>query len=147
MKKLLLLLIVVLASSCASNTSFNTFYKDHQEDSDFSLGLSSSLVASFLSDEDAEDIKPLLKKAKHVRILVFTEQAEDKTAAFHKFINRSKFEKMVKIKDDEDQLAFFTLEKEDRIREIALEISSGDDLILLGLKTNLTQSDLEALVN
>lgn len=147
MKKLILLLIIVVASSCASHTSFNTFYKDHQEDSDFSFGLSSSLVASFLSDDDAEDIKPLLKKAKHVRILVFTEQAEDKTAAFQKFINRSKFEKMVKIKDDEDQVAFFTLEKEDRIREIALEISSGDELVLLGLKTNLSQKDLEALVN
>ncbi len=147
MKKLILLLIVVFASSCASHTSFNTFYKDHQEDSDFSFGLSSSLVASFLSDEDAEDIKPLLKKAKHVRILVFTEQAEDKTVAFQKFINRSKFEKMVKIKDDDDQLAFFTLEKEDRIREIALEISSGDELVLLGLKTNLSQTDLEDLVN
>lgn len=147
MKKILLILIVVVASSCASHTSFNTFYQDHQEDSDFSFGLSSSLVASFLSDEDAEDIKPLLKKAKHVRILVFTEQAEDKTAEFQKFINRSKFEKMVKIKDDEDQLAFFTLEKEDRIREIALEISSGDELVLLGLKTNLSQADLEALVN
>lgn len=147
MKKLILLLIVVFASSCASHTSFNTFYKDHQEDSDFSFGLSSSLVASFLSDEDAEDIKPLLKKAKHVRILVFTEQAEDKTVAFQKFINRSKFEKMVKIKDDDDQLAFFTLEKEDRIREITLEISSGDELVLLGLKTNLSQTDLEDLVN
>ena len=64
---------VLLLSSCATNTSFNSFYQSHQEDSDFSLGLNSSLIASFLPDDDFEDVKPLLKKAKHVRILVFSE--------------------------------------------------------------------------
>jgi hypothetical protein len=146
MKKIILLLIIVLASSCATHTSFNTFYKNHQEDSDFSFGLSSSLIASFLPDEDMEEIKPLLKKAKHVRILVFSENAEEKTEKFQKFISRSKFEKVVKIKDDNDQLAFFTLEKKTQIKEIVLEISSGDELVLLGLKTNLSQEDLENIL-
>lgn len=146
MKKIILLFALVFATSCATNTTFNTFYKNHQEDSDFSFGLSSALIANFLPDEDLEDIKPLLKKAKHIRILVFSEQAQDKTAKFNKFINRSKFEKVVKLKEDDDQLAFFTLEKKDRIKEVVLEISSGDDLVLIGLKTNITQQDLEKLV-
>ncbi len=146
MKRILLLLIIVLASSCATHTSFNSFYKNNQEDSDFSFGLSSSLIASFLPDEDMEEIKPLLKKAKHVRILVFSENAEEKTEKFQKFISRSKFEKVVKIKDDNDQFAFFTLEKKSQIKEIVLEISSGDDLVLLGLKTNLSQEDLEKIL-
>ena len=146
MKRILLLLIIVLASSCAAHTSFNSFYKNNQEDSDFSFGLSSSLIASFLPDEDMEEIKPLLKKAKHVRILVFSENAEEKTEKFQKFISRSKFEKVVKIKDDNDQLAFFTLEKKAQIKEIVLEISSGDELVLLGLKTNLSQEDLEKIL-
>ncbi len=146
MKRILLLLIIVLASSCATHTSFNSFYKNHQEDSDFSFGLSSSFIASFLPDEDMEEIKPLLKKAKHVRILVFSENAEEKTEKFQKFISRSKFEKVVKVKDDNDQFAFFTLEKKSHIKEIVLEISSGEDLVLLGLKTNLSQEDLENIL-
>jgi len=146
MKRILLLLIIVLASSCATNTSFNSFYKNNQEDSDFSFGLSSSLIARFLPDEDMEEIKPLLKKAKHVRILVFSENAEEKTEKFQKFISRSKFEKVVKVKDDNDQFAFFTLEKKTQIKEIVLEISSGDELVLLGLKTNLSQEDLEEIL-
>lgn len=146
MKKIILLFTLVFATSCATNTTFNTFYKNHQEDSDFSFGLSSALIANFLPDEDLEDIKPLLKKAKHIRILVFSDQAQDKTAKFNKFINRSKFEKVIKLKEDDDQLAFFTLEKKDRIKEVVLEISSGDDLVLIGLKTNITQEDLENLV-
>ena len=146
MKKLALLLAIVLLSSCASNTSFNTFYQDNQEDSEFSLGLSSSLITAFLPDEDIEDIKPLLKKAKHVRILVFSENAENKTDKFNRFINKSKFEKMIKVKEDDDNVAIFTLENKDRIREVVVEVSTGDELVLLGLKTNLTNEDLEGLL-
>jgi hypothetical protein len=147
MKKIFIALVaVVLLSSCATNTSFNSFYQKHQDDSDFSFGLSSSLIASFLPDEDIEDIKPLLKKAKHVRILVFSEDAADKTAQFDKFINRSKFDKVVKVKDDGDKIAFFTLEDKKKIKEIVLEISSEDDLVLLGLKTNLTHEDLDGIL-
>lgn len=147
MKKIFLLLIIIAFSSCATNTSFNTFYQNHEDDSEFSFGLSSSLIANFLPDEDVEDIKPLLKKAKHIRILVFSEHAEDKTEKFDKFINRSKFEKLIKVKSDDDQIGFFTLEKNKKIKEIVLEVSSGDELVLIGLKTNLTQEELDKLIN
>ena len=147
MKKLMFAAMAVLMlNSCATNTSFNSFYQDHQKDSDFSLGLNSSLIASFLPDEDMEDIKPLLKKAKHVRILVFSEEASDKSRQFDKFINRSKFDKVIKVKDDGDNIAFFTLEDKKKIKEVVLEISSDDDLVLLGLKTNLTHDDLDNIL-
>lgn len=146
MKKIILVVTVFFVTSCATNTSFNTFYQNNQEDSEFSFGLSSSLIANFLPDEDVEDIKPLLKKAKHIRILVFSQNAEEKNKKFNKFINRSPFEKIVKMKDDDDKLAFFTLENKDRIKEIVLEISSEGELVLIGLKTNLTQEDLDTLL-
>ena len=123
MKKVLLLLFVVAFSSCAINTSFNSFYQEHEEDSEFSYGLSSSLIASFLPEEDLQDIKPLLKKAKHIRILVFSEHAEDKTEKFDKFISRSKFEKMIKLKSENDKIAFFTLQRNKKVKEIVLEIA------------------------
>lgn len=147
MKNIIFLLIIVTFSSCAINTSFNNFYQAHEDDSEFSFGLSSSLIANFLPDDDVEDIKPLLKKAKHIRILVFSEHAEDKTEKFDKFINRSKFEKVVKVKSDDDKIGFFTLQKNKKIKEIVLEISSGDELVLIGLKTNLTQEDLDQIIN
>lgn len=140
MKYILFLLIIVFASSCASSSSFTTFYNNHEDDSNFSFGLSSSLVANFLPDED---LKPLLKKAKNVKILVFSDDAQGKTEEFHKFMSRSKFEKMVKVKGDSDQFAFFTLEKKNSIKEVVLEISSGNDLVLLGLKTNLSREELD----
>ena len=146
MKKILIVISVLMLSSCAINTSFNSFYQNHEDDSEFSFGLSSSLIANFLPDEDLEDLKPLLKKAKHIRILVFSEYAADKSDKFNSFIKRSKFEKMVKVKNDDDKLAFYTLEKKNRIKEVVLEISSGDDLVLIGLKTNLSREDLDKIV-
>lgn len=146
MKRLFALSIVLALVSCASNTSFNTFYKDNQEDSDFSFGISSSLVAGFLPDEDFEEIKPLLKKAKHVRILVFSENPADKSQKFDRFISRSKFEKMVRIKSDGDNLALFTLEDKNRIREVVMEVSTGEELVLVGLKTNLSPEDMEQIL-
>lgn len=146
MKKILIVISVLMLSSCAINTSFNSFYQNHEDDSEFSFGLSSSLIANFLPDEDLQDLKPLLKKAKHIRILVFSEYAEDKSDKFDSFIKRSKFEKMVKVKNDDDKLAFYTLEKKNRIKEVVLEISSGDELVLVGLKTNLSREDLDKIV-
>jgi len=143
MKPLFFILSLVLFSSCATNTSFNDFYQNNQKESDFSLGLNASIVRTFLPEEDFEDIKPVLKKAKHVRVLVFSENTEQMGAKFNKFIKKSKFERVVKVKEDNDKIVFFILEKKDKIKEIVLEVSSDGDLVLLGLKTNLTQSDID----
>lgn len=135
---------IVVLTSCASQTSFNTFYKNNNEHSDFAMGLNSSLIASFLSDDD-EDVKELLKKAKHVRIMVFSDDAEHMNSKFYKFINRSKFDKLVKVKEDDDNISLFTIDEADKIKEIVVQISTGDELVLLGLKTNLTHEDLAEL--
>ncbi len=147
MKKIILILSVVFLSSCATRTSFNSFYQKNQKDADFSLGLNASLIKPFLSGEDYEDVKPILKKAKHIRILVFSENAERKSDKFNTFIKKSDFEKIIKIKDDDDKIAFFTLEDKNKIKEVVLEIYSDDDLVLLGLKTNLTQKDIDKLLD
>ena len=147
MKKILLLLAIVLLSSCATHTSFNDFYQSNQKESDFSFGMNASFIRSFLSDEDFEDIKPLLKKAKHVRILVFSENTEQMNSKFDKFIKRSQFEDVIKIKDNGDKIKIFVLEKDDRIKEIVLEVASDGDLVLLGLKTNITQKDIDRLLS
>ncbi len=66
---------------------------------------------------------------------------------FDKFIKHSTFEEVIKIKDDNDKINFFILENKDKIKEVVLQISSDGDLVLLGLKTNLTQEDIDKLFN
>lgn len=146
MKKLALLFLLVLFSSCATQTSFYDFYEENNSESDFSIGLNSSLISNFLSDEDYEEIKPILKKAKHIRVLVFTEDPDPMSKKFNKFIKRSKFENLISVKDDDDKVKIYTLENKDKIKEIVVDISTGDELVLLGLKTNITPEDLSNLI-
>lgn len=147
MKKIILLLVIVLLSSCATHTSFNDFYQSNQKNSDFSFGMNASFIRAFLDHDDYEDIKPLLKKAKHIRILVFSENAESINSKFDRFIKRSEFEDLIKIKEDSDKVKIYVLEKEENIKEVVLEIASDGDLVLLGLKTNLTQKDIDRLLS
>ena len=144
MKKLALLLSLAVLSSCASQTSFNTFYKNNNEYSDFSLGLNSSLIAGFLSDDD-EDVKELLKKAKHVRVMVFSDDYDQMNSKFNKFVNRSTFDRLVKVKENDESVNLYALEADKKIKEIVIQISTGDELVLLGLKTNLTHEDLATI--
>ncbi|RUA09084.1 MAG: hypothetical protein DSY82_06390 [Flavobacteriia bacterium] len=146
MRKLAVLFVFVLFSSCATHTSFYDFYEKNHSDSDFSIGLNSSLLSNFLSDEDYEEIKPILRKAKHVRILVFSDNYDPMRKKFNKFIKRSDFENLISIKDDEDKVKIYTLENKDKIKEIVVDISTGEELVLLGLKTNISPDDLSKLL-
>ena len=146
MKKIIFILSLVFLTSCATQTSFNDFYQDNQKESDFSMGLNSSIVRTFLDDDDYEEVKPLLKKAKHVKILVFTENTQEMTTKFKKFINKSDFDNLITIKDDGDKVKIYALEQKNKIKEIVLDVKTDDELVLIGLKTNITEDDLSNLL-
>jgi len=136
----------IILSSCATHTSFSTFYKNNSHHSDFSLGLNSSFIRGFLP-RDNQEIKQLLKSAKHVRVMVFSNNTNQMNTKFNKFIKHSTFDNLVKVKDDGNNIRVFSLDRNDKIKEIVVQISTGDELILLGLKTNLTQDELADIFN
>jgi hypothetical protein len=146
MKIFLFAFSFAILTSCSAQTTFKTFYTENNQEADFSLGLSTSLISNFLSDDD-EEIKELAKKAKHTRIMVFSDNWENTNSKFNKFIKHSKFDRLVKIKDDNDKINIYILEQKELIKEIVVQISTEDELVLLGLKTNLTHDDLARIFN
>jgi len=146
MNKIVSIIVVFILTSCATHTSFNDFYQSNEKESDFNLGLSTSLVSSFLSDEDYAELKPLLKKARHVRILVFSENTEEMNKKFDKFIKHSTFDKLVRVNDGGNNIGIYTLEEKEKMKEVVVEIHSDEDLVLLGLKTNLSPEDIQKLL-
>ena len=146
MKNLFFILAVVVLTSSSAQTSFKNFYTENNQDADLSLGLNTSFIANFISD-DNEDVKDLVKKSKHTRIMVFSDDWEYTNSKFKKFIKRSKFDKLMKIKDDDDNVTIYTLEEKELIKEIVVQISTEDELILLGLITNLTHDELAKIFN
>jgi len=146
MKNLFFILAVVVLTSSSAQTSFKTFYTENNQDADLSLGLNTSFIANFISN-DNEDIKELVKKSKHTRIMVFSDDWEYTNSKFNKFIKRSKYDKLMKIREDNDNVTVYILEQKELIKEIVVQISTGDELVLLGLKTNLTYDDLARILN
>ena len=144
MKTFLFAIGLAILSSCSAQTTFKTFYTENNQQADFTMGFSTSLIGSFLADDD-EEIKELMKKAKHTRIMVFSENWEKTNSSFNKFIKRSGYDKLVKIKDDNDKISLYALEEKGVIKEIVVQISTGDELVLVGLKTNLTYDDLSKM--
>ncbi len=144
MKIFLFAISFAILSSCSAQTTFKTFYTENNQQADFTMGFSTSLIGGFLADDD-EEIKELMKKAKHTRIMVFSENWEKTNSNFNKFIKRSGYDKLVKIKDDNDKISLYALEEKGVIKEIVVQISTGDELVLLGLKTNLTYDDLSKM--
>ena len=144
MKKSLFIIAVLVLTSCAAQTTFKTFYTENNQEADFNIGFSTSLIGSFLPDDD-EELKELMEKAKHARVMVFSENWEKTNSNFNKFIRRSGYDKLVKIRDNDERISLYALDKKDVIKEIVIQISSGDELILIGLKTNLTYDDLSKM--
>jgi hypothetical protein len=79
--------------------------------------------------------------------MVFSDNWEKTNSKFNKFIKHSKFDRLVKIKDDNDKINIYILEQKELIKEIVVQISTEDELVLLGLKTNLTHDDLARIFN
>ncbi len=135
-----------IITSGYAQTSFKTFYTENNQHADFSFGLNTSIIGSFLSDDDKE-LKELVKKAKHARIVVFSDNIDAINSNFNKFIRRSSFDKLMKIKDESSNINLYTLEEKDIIKEIVIQISTDNELVLLGLNTNLTHADLAKIFN
>ena len=123
MKKLITFVFALFVLSASAQTStFKKFYKNHKAYSEFSLNVSASMVGSFFSDDDSEEVADLLKKS-------------------------GNFKLMVRVKGDDNKAELYTLEKNNLIEEIIFKANSDDDsLVLLGLKTSMTKEELAKLL-
>ncbi len=60
MKKLITFVFALFVLSASAQTSsFKKFYKNHKEHSQFSLNVSASMVGSFFSDDDSDEVADL----------------------------------------------------------------------------------------
>jgi hypothetical protein len=132
----------------AQKTSYNKFYKAHEEASQFSMSVPVSL-ANFLSDEEeAEEIEVLLKKAEHCKITVFNNEGNSLEKSFRKFVRSNGLETLVKVKDGKDRAAIYFKGKNDLIEEIIIKANSDEDkLVMVGLKVSLTKDELADVIS
>jgi len=144
MKEFTLILAFLLTiGATAQETTFKKFYNSHKDKSAFSLNLSASFAGAFLSDDDNDEIKKILKKSGDFKLMVFENEDSQVSKDFKRYVRKHKLTTLMRIKESDGNAAFFILEKNDRIKEVILRASDDNEkLVLFGLKTDMTKEEL-----
>ena len=143
-----ILSLFLTLSAFAQQTTFKNFYENHQEQSAYSMNLSASFAGSFLIDDDNDVFKKLLKKSGDFKLMVFNNEDASVSKDFKKYIRKNNLKTMARVKSDNSKASFYILEENDMIKEIVLQANSDEDqLVLFGLKTNITKDELAKLMS
>jgi len=133
-------------TSCKSKSDFQSFYKDHKADAEFSIGVSGTLGRMFIPKEEKELLGPLLKNASHFRLMVFAENDARANKSFSRFVKGHDYDQLVRISDKKDRVdVYFQEDKDEIIRELIVRIKTADEFVILACKTKLTSEDIETL--
>ncbi len=138
--------LVIFLSSCASKASFNTFYKENKSTSVFSLNSPAFLAKMFVSKDDLEEFRPLFKSVKHFKILVFDDGENLMDRKFKKFIKKQDYETLLKIVDQGTNVQLYLSNTIDQKKEIILKVKDDKSYILIGLRTNMSDTDLDKIL-
>ena len=143
---LLILVTAFLLTSCASKSSFNSFYAEHKNQCDFSISTPAFFANIIIPKDDIEEYKGLFKKVKHYKVMIFEDGKASLDKQFNRFIKRKKYASIFKVKSNGDQVQLYFLENKKAVKEIVLKIKSDENFVVLGLKTNITEDDFNKLM-
>lgn len=149
MKQLITFVFALFVLSATSQeATFKKFYKNHSDKSAFSINLNASFAGSFLEESDQEDFGKLLKNSKDFKLMIFNNDDGEIVKDFKKYLRRYKLKTMARVKSDKSRAAFYVLEDNDLIKEIVLQAKAEDNqLVLFGLKTNITTEELAQIMS
>ena len=148
MKKYFLIIVgTLLLTSCASKSSFHSFYNENRNDSDFSLSTPAFFANIFIPKQDIREYEDLFKKVKHYKVMVFSDKVTSLDRKFDRFIRNKKYTSIFRVNDSGSSVQFYFLENKSTIKEMVLKIKSDDSYVLLGLKTNITFGDFETIID
>ncbi|MCG7500909.1 DUF4252 domain-containing protein [Tenacibaculum sp. Mcav3-52] len=134
-------------SSFAQKENFKTFYQSNKDRAEVSLNIPSFFANMFISDEDTDEFGVFLKRSKNYKIMVFNNNMASVQKDFKKFARRNKLKTLVRVKDGNERVTVYFRETKDRIKEIIVNVhDKSDEMVLLGIKTNLTMDELSAMV-
>ncbi|WP_437823597.1 DUF4252 domain-containing protein [Tenacibaculum mesophilum] len=134
-------------SSFAQKENFKTFYQSNKDRAEVSLNIPSFFANMFISDEDTDEFGVFLKRSKNYKIMVFNNNMASVQKDFKRFARRNKLKTLVRVKDGNERVTVYFRETKDRIKEIIVNVhDKSDEMVLLGIKTNLTMDELSAMV-
>ncbi|MBS9766438.1 MAG: DUF4252 domain-containing protein [Flavobacteriaceae bacterium] len=149
MKRVILFAFTVLLfTSCkTSQSSFDNFYQNHKGQSEFSIKVPAFLANLFLKNDDMKEVKPLLKKAKSYRLMVFEENPQNLQKEFVNFVKQHHYQPLMKVKNGKDNVGFYVFKEQNRIKEIVMNVRDKNSVVMMSMKTNLSEEEVANLMN
>ncbi|PKP12866.1 MAG: hypothetical protein CVU08_08395 [Bacteroidetes bacterium HGW-Bacteroidetes-3] len=142
----LILATAIVLTSCASKSSFNSFYEENKKDCEFSISSPAFIANLFIPKEDVGEYKALFKKVKHYKVMIFSDASTSLDKKFNRFIKQKNYETIFSVNQHGDKVQLYFLQRKNAIREIVLKIKSDNDFVVLGLKTNITENDFNKII-
>ena len=147
MKNRIVILVLALAlTSCASKSSFNSFYADNKNECEFSLSSPAFLANLFIPKDDVREYEDLFKKVKHYKVMIFSDASKSLDKKFNRFIKQKRYASILRVKQNGEQVQLYFLQSKNSIKEIVLKVKSDNDYVLLGLKTNISEEDFNKII-
>lgn len=146
---ILILVAIFSVTISAQEAKFKKFYRANKSKAEISLNIPAFIGKAFMSRDDVKEIEPLIRKARNLKVMIFN-NGDNSTIAkkFRKFAKRNKLEAMVRVKDKNDYVDIYCIEKNNIIREIIIQVNSKEsELVFLGLKTKITQDELASILS
>lgn len=146
MKNSFLIIVAALVlTSCASKSSFNSFYEENKAECEFSISSPAFIANLFIPKDDVGEYKALFKKVKHYKVMIFSDGSTSLDRKFERFIKQKNYETIFSIKQHGEKVQLYFLQDKNAIKEIVLKVKSEDDFVVLGLKTNISEADFNKI--
>jgi len=78
--------------------------------------------------------------------MIFSDASTSLDRKFERFIKQRKYATIFSINKHGDKVQLYFLQHKNAIREIVLKIKSDNDFVVLGLKTNILESDFNKII-
>jgi hypothetical protein len=139
-------IVTVFLTSCATKSSFHSFYEENKTKSDFSISSPAFMANIFIPKEDLKEYEDLFSKVKYYKVMIFSDFSPTLDKKFNRFIESSNYTSILRINQNGDKIQFYLLKKGDIIKEMILKVKSDNDFVLLGLKTNILEYEFNTIV-
>lgn len=98
-------------------------------------------------DGDGEQMIPLIKKLKDVKVMTIENGNAEMVADFAKYLTKNNFEEWMTVKKENEVITFQAKQTGDEIRNLLITVASGNNLVYVDIKGKFTAEDISRVIN
>jgi len=132
-KLLLSALIIVTLASCASNPSFNQYYKQNKKHSDIAFSFPKWAAMVAIPAEEKEEVRYFTEGMNRVRVLIDSEENGVNMDSFVTYADDDSYSTYLVARKDGNDIGVMAKEDGDYIKEIVLALNTDDTAMVVGI--------------